>query len=61
MYWRDSSSPLDKLFEEMDGFMKFVKQHVVKAVLAIDMLGVFALPADAQEIKIGVVNLQALI
>jgi outer membrane protein len=52
---------LDRLFEEMDGFMKFVKQHVVKAVLAIAMLGAFALPAAAQDVKIGVVNLQALI
>lgn len=45
----------------MDGFMKFVKQHVVKAVLAIVMLGAFALPAAAQELKIGVVSLPALI
>ena len=41
--------------------MKFVKQHVVKAALAIAMLGVFSLPAAAQEMKIGVVSLQALI
>ena len=61
MSWNDSSSPLDKLFEEMDGFMKFVKQHVVKAVLAIAMLGVFSLPASAQELKVGVVSLPALI
>ena len=61
MNWSGSSSPLDKLFEEMDGFMKFVKQQMVKAVLAIAMLGVFAMPAAAQEIKVGVVSLQALI
>ena len=61
MSWNDSSSPLDKHFEEMDGFMKFVKQHVVKAVLAIAMLGVFSLPASAQELKVGVVSLPALI
>ena len=61
MSWNASSSPLDKLFEEMDGFMKFVKQHVVKVVLAFAMLGAFALPAAAQEIKIGVVSLPALI
>ena len=41
--------------------MKFVKQHVVKAVVAIAMAGVFAMPAAAQEMKIGVVDLQALI
>ena len=41
--------------------MKFVKQHVVKAALAIAMLGAFALPAAAQELKIGVVSLPALI
>lgn len=61
MSWNVSSSPLDKLFEEMDGFMKFVKQHVVKVVLAFAMLGAIALPAAAQEIKIGVVSLPALI
>ena len=41
--------------------MKFVKQHVVTAVVAIAMAGVFAMPAAAQEMKIGVVDLQALI
>lgn len=41
--------------------MKFVKQHVVKAVMAIAMLGMISLPAAAQEIKIGVVSLPALI
>jgi outer membrane protein len=41
--------------------MKFVKQHVVKAVAAIAIAGVFAMPAAAQEMKIGVVDLQALI
>jgi outer membrane protein len=45
----------------MDGFMKFVKQHVSKAVLAIVMLGGFVLPASAQDLKIGVVSLPALI
>jgi outer membrane protein len=61
MSWNASSSPLDRLFEEMDGCMKFVKQHVVKAVLAIAMLGMISLPAAAQEIKIGVISLPALI
>ncbi|MCH5372518.1 MAG: OmpH family outer membrane protein [Planctomycetes bacterium] len=41
--------------------MKFLNQHVVKAVLAIAMLSVFAFPAAAQELKIGFVSLQALI
>jgi outer membrane protein len=45
----------------MDGFMKFVKQHVVKAVLAIAMLSAFALPAAAQDLKIGVVSLPVVI
>lgn len=41
--------------------MKFVKQHVVKAVVAIAMLSAMTLPATAQELKIGVVSLPALI
>jgi outer membrane protein len=41
--------------------MKFVKQHLVKAVLAIAMVSAMALPAAAQDIKIGVVSLPALI
>ena len=41
--------------------MNFVKQHVFKAFLAIVMLGGFALPAAAQDLKIGVVSLPALI
>lgn len=45
----------------MDFFMKFVKQHVVKAVLGVALVCAFALPAAAQEMKIGVVNLPALI
>ena len=40
--------------------MKFVKQQVVKAVLALPRLCV-RIPAAAQELKIGVVNLPALI
>jgi outer membrane protein len=61
MSWNGSSSPSDKRFKGMDGFMKFVKQHVSKAVLAIVMLGGFVLPAAAQDLKIGVVSLPALI
>jgi outer membrane protein len=45
----------------MDGFMKSVKQHVVTVVLAFALLSAFALPASAQELKIGFVSLQALI
>jgi len=41
--------------------MKFVKQHVVKAVAGIALICAFALPAAAQEMKIGVVSLPALI
>ena len=41
--------------------MKYVKQHVVKAVLGIALVCAFALPAAAQDIKIGVVSLPALI
>ena len=41
--------------------MKFVNRHVVKVVLAVAMLGAFALPASAQDLKIGVVSLPALI
>jgi outer membrane protein len=41
--------------------MKFVNRHVGKVVLAVAMLGAFALPASAQDLKIGVVSLPALI
>ncbi len=41
--------------------MKFVKHYAIKAALAIVMLGAFALPAAAQDLKIGVVSLPALI
>jgi outer membrane protein len=41
--------------------MKFVKQQVVKAVLGIALASAFAFPAAAQEMKIGVVNLPAVI
>ncbi|MDJ0699783.1 MAG: OmpH family outer membrane protein [Woeseiaceae bacterium] len=40
--------------------MSFVKQHLVKAMVVVAMLSAFALPAAAQEIKIGVVNLPLL-
>jgi len=41
--------------------MKFVKQQVVKAVLGIALVSAFAFPVAAQELKIGVVNLSAVI
>lgn len=41
--------------------MSFVKQHLVKAVLGIALACAFAMPAAAQDMKIGVVSLQALI
>ncbi len=41
--------------------MSFVKQHMVKAILGVAMAVAFAMPAAAQEMKIGVVNLPALI
>ncbi len=40
--------------------MSFVKQHMFKVILGIALVGTFALPASAQEVKIGVVNIQVL-
>ncbi len=40
--------------------MSFVKQRMVKATVVVAMLFAFALPAAAQDIKIGVVNLPLL-
>jgi outer membrane protein len=40
--------------------MSFVKQHMFKVILGIALVGAFALPASAQETKIGVVNIQVL-
>jgi len=41
--------------------MSFVKQYNVKAALAIALVLAFSMPAAAQDMKIGVVSLQALI
>ena len=41
--------------------MSFVKQQVVRAVMGMALVLVFALPAAAQDLKIGVVSLPALI
>jgi len=40
--------------------MSFVKQHMFKVILSVALVGAFALPASAQEVKIGVVNIQVL-
>ena len=40
--------------------MKVVNQKVYKMVLGVALVCAFALPASAQELKIGVVNIQAL-
>jgi outer membrane protein len=40
--------------------MSFVKQIMFKAILGIALVSAFALPASAQEVKIGVVNIQVL-
>ncbi len=40
--------------------MSFVKQHMFKVILGIALVGAFVLPASAQEVKIGVVNIQVL-
>ena len=40
--------------------MTFVKQHLAKAALGIALICAFALPATAQELKIGVVNVPLL-
>ena len=41
--------------------MKLVKQQVAKAILGIVLVSAFAFPVAAQEMKIGVVNLPAVI
>lgn len=41
--------------------MSFVKHSLTRAVLGIALLGAFALPAAAQELKIGVVNVPQLL
>ncbi|MDH3748859.1 MAG: OmpH family outer membrane protein [Gammaproteobacteria bacterium] len=40
--------------------MSFVKQHLAKVILVIALMCAFALPATAQELKIGVVNVPLL-
>ena len=40
--------------------MSFVKQHLAKSIFAVALVCVVALPASAQELKIGVVNVPLL-
>jgi len=40
--------------------MSFVKQHIIRVAFCIALICAFALPASAQEIKIGVVNIPVL-
>lgn len=41
--------------------MSFFKRNLAKAVLSIALVSAFALPAQAQEVKIGVVNLAQIL
>jgi len=58
--WNDSSSPLDKRFKGM-GYMSFMNKQLAKVVLGAVMVVAFAMPAAAQEVKIGFVSLQAIV
>jgi len=40
--------------------MSFVKQHIYKVILGIALVSAFAMPASAQQLKIGVVNIPVL-
>lgn len=40
--------------------MSVLKNQMVKVILSVALLGAFALPAVAQELRVGVVNIQAL-
>ncbi len=41
--------------------MSFMKSQILKAAFGMALISVFALPATAQELKIGVVSLQAIV
>jgi len=60
MSWSDSSSPLDKRFKDWKIDMNFVKRYFVMAAVGVALLSALTLPASAQELKIGVVNIPAL-
>jgi Skp family chaperone for outer membrane proteins len=40
--------------------MSVVKKQLVSLILGIAMIGAFSVPAAAQELRVGVVNIQAL-
>ena len=44
----------------MDLYMNFLKQHFSKSLIGMMLVLVFALPAAAQELKVGVVNVPLL-
>lgn len=54
------SSPLDKRFKGM-GYMSFMNKQLIKAVLGVALVFTFAVPAAAQEVKVGFVSLQAIV
>ena len=54
------SSPLDKRFKGM-GYMSFMNKQLIKAVLGVSLVFTFAVPAAAQEVKVGFVSLQAIV
>ena len=54
------SSPLDKRFKGM-GYMSFMNKQLMKAVLGVALVFTFAVPAVAQEVKVGFVSLQAIV
>lgn len=41
--------------------MSFLKNNLIKAALVLALIGTISLPASAQELKVGVVNLQAIV
>jgi len=54
------SSPLDKRFKGM-GYMSFMNKQLMKVVLGVALVFTFAVPAVAQEVKVGFVSLQAIV
>jgi outer membrane protein len=60
MNWNDSSSPLDKRFKGM-GYMSFMNKQLIKVVLGVALVFASAMPAAAQEVKMGFVSLQAIV
>ena len=59
IFWKNSSSPSDKHFEGM-GYMTLKNRQLIKITLSIAFVFLIAIPASSQEMKIGVVNLQAI-